>query len=195
MLLFVVLTGLTRIDALNPFNDIPLEDFRSPYVALQELESEPVRPWDEFFEDDSYSRHESYADREFSLLAPVWYSVTQEAFAPVSGTPAHGDFYSIHSRGYLYSPDLDMTYFRLLIPSMARGVAEAQLDAYRLVNLVWSYEDVSHPGLDFAILAKAEDSSWQMAAVGSGGQVAVFRYLGAEDLADHLDELAEIVTQ
>ena len=191
--LFIVAAALMRIDALSPFMGIPLEDFSSPYVALQELESEPVRPWDEFFEDDSYSRHESYADREFSLLAPVWYSVTQEAFAPASGTSAHGGYYSIHNGRYMYSPDLDMTYFRLLIPSMARGVAEAQLDAYRLVNLVWSYEDVSHPGLDFAILATTEGSAWQMAAVGSGGQVAVFRYLGAEGLAEHLDELAEIV--
>lgn len=193
--LFIVAAALMRIDALSPFMGIPLEDFSSPYVALQELESEPVRPWDDFFEDDSYSRHENYADREFSLLAPVWYSVTQEAFSPVSGVPARGDFYSIHSRGYMYSPDLDMTYFRLLIPAMARGVAEAQLETYRLVNIMWSYEEVDYPGLDFAILAKAEDSSWQMAAAGSGGQVAVFRYLGAEDLADHLEELAEIVTQ
>ena len=192
--LFIVAAAAMRIDALNPFKGIPLEHFRSPYVDLQELESAPVRPWDEFFEDDSYSSHESYADREFSLLAPVWYSVTQEAFSPVSGTPEHGDFYSIHNGGYLYSPDLDMTYFRLLIPSMARGVAEAQLDAYRLVNLEWSYEGVSYPGLDFVILAKT-DSVWQMAALGSGGRVAVFRYLGAEDLADHLEELAEMVTQ
>lgn len=191
--LFIVAAAAMRIDALSPFKGIPLEDFGSPYVALQELESVPVRPWDEFFEDDSYSRHESYADREFSLLAPVWYSVTQEAFSPVSGTPKGGGFYTTNNGEYLYVPDLDMTYFRLLIPAMARGVAEAQLNAYRLVNIMWSYEDVDYPGLDFVILARAEDKIWQMAALGSGGRVAVFRYAGFEDLADHLAELAEVV--
>lgn len=188
-----LVSDLARIDALNPFKNIPLEDFGSPYVDLQELESVPLHSWDEFFEDGSQSRHGSWADREFSLLAPVWYSVTYEAFSHVSGTPKGGGFYTSNNGGYLYTPYLDMTYFRLLIPAMARGVAEAQLNAYRLVNIRWSYEEVDYPGLDFVILAQAEDKIWQMAAVASGGSVAVFRYAGFEDLADHLAELSEIV--
>lgn len=85
-----------------------------------------------------------------------------------------------------------MTYFHTL-PSLARPVARAQMDLYRLVNLYWSYEEVDWPGTDFVILATVEDDFCQMAAVGRGGRVAVFRYAGVEKLADHLDLLAEMV--
>ncbi len=49
------------------------------------------------------------------------------------------------------------------------------------------------PGLDFVILAKSQDGVWQMAALGKGGNVAVFRYAGMEDLADHLEILTTMV--
>ena len=62
-----------------------------------------------------------------------------------------------------------MTYFHTL-PILARPVARAQLDSYRLVNLYWSYEEVDWPGTDFVILATAEKKTWQMAAVGRGGR-------------------------
>ena len=68
-----------------------------------------------------------------------------------------------------------------------------QLDEYLLVNLHWSYEEVDCPGLDFVILAKSQDGVWQMAALGKGGNVAVFRYAGMEDLADHLEILTTMV--
>ena len=93
-----------------------------------------------------------------------------------------------------YAPDLDMTYFHLLIPALAEPIARAQMDSYRLVNLWWEYEEVDYPGLDFVILATAKDEPWQMAAVGKGGKVAVFRYAGVERLEKHLDLLASIVT-
>ena len=48
------------------------------------------------------------------------------------------------------------------------------------------------PDTDFVILATVEDDPWQMAAVGRGGRVAVFRYAGVEKLSDHLDLLAEM---
>jgi len=74
-------------------------------------------------------------------------------------------------------------------------VARAQLDSYRLVNLYWSYEEVDWPGTDFVILATAEKKTWQMAAVGRGGRVAVYLYAGVEKLSDHLDLLTDLVSR
>ena len=87
-----------------------------------------------------------------------------------------------------------MTYFHTL-PILARPVARAQLDSYRLVNLYWSYEEVDWPGTDFVILATAEKKTWQMAAVGRGGRVAVYLYAGVEKLSDHLDLLTDLVSR
>ena len=148
-----------------------LEDFRQPYVELQELESTPVVLF------DPSSGHDSRAYREHSLLAPAWYSVTQQARSPENGASC-------------YAPQLEAMYFRLLLPSMARSVAQAQMEQYRLVNLSWSYETLEHPGLDFVLLAREPEGLWQMAALGRGGQVAVYIYCGQEQLRDHLDLLS-----
>ena len=86
-----------------------------------------------------------------------------------------------------------MTYFRLILPALAKPVARAQLNEYRLVNLWWEYKEVDVPGLDFVILATAQDEPWQMAAIGKGSKVAVFRYAGVERLEEHLDLLSEMV--
>lgn len=67
------------------------------------------------------------------------------------------------------------------------------MDVYRLVNLRWTYEEAEWPDADFVILARTKEKVWQMAALGRGGRVAVFRYAGKEDLADHLDLLAAMV--
>ena len=150
---------------------VPLEDFRQPYVELQELESTPVVLF------DPSSGHDSRAYREHSLLAPAWYSVTQQARSPENGASC-------------YASQLEAMYFRLLLPSMARSVAQAQMEQYRLVNLSWSYETLEHPGLDFVLLAREPEGLWQMAALGRGGQVAVFLYCGQEQLRDHLDLLS-----
>ncbi len=92
-----------------------------------------------------------------------------------------------------YAPQLEAMYFRLLLPSMARSVAQAQMEQYRLVNLSWSYETLEHPGLDFVLLAREPEGLWQMAALGRGGQVAVYLYCGQEQLRDHLDLLSSWV--
>ena len=94
---------------------------------------------------------------------------------------------------YRYSPGLDMTYFQLLIPVMARPVAQAQLDAYRLTNLRWSYQELQIPGLDFAILATEPEGNWTMAAFGKGSRAVVYRYVGEAQLADHLELLSAVV--
>ena len=73
---------------------------------------------------------------------------------------------------------------------MAWSVAQAQMEQYRLVNLSWSYESLDWPGLDFVLLARESEGLWQMAALGRGGQVAVYLYCGQEQLRDHLDLLS-----
>lgn len=184
-----------NFDSLNPFLNIPLDHFTRDYVTLQELEQEPVYPSEEVFEEHSvFDEPENYADVDFSLLSPVWYSVTQEGYSPTPGTMENANSPDPEGDKYRYAPDLDMTRFHLLIPALAKPIARAKMDDYRLVNLWWEYEEVTYPGLDFAILASAQDEPWQMAAVGKGGQVAVFRYAGQQRLGDHLDLLAEMVT-
>ena len=92
-----------------------------------------------------------------------------------------------------HSPELEMTFFNLLIPPMAQSVAEAQMEQYRLVNVRWSYEYVDYSDLEFVIIANEPNEIWQMAALGKGGKVAVFRYGGQEKLRDHLDLLSTLI--
>ena len=187
---------ISQVDFLNPWKEIPLSGFDRPYIAIQELEQEPVLYWEELFADPPFHEQpETYAQVRFSLLAPTWYSVTQEAYSPQAGAQSNAFSPNPGNGAYRYSPDLDMTRFHLLLPALTRPVAKAQMDAYRLVNLEWSYQEVDYPGLDFVILAAPDDpdKTWQMAALGRGGTVAVFRYAGVETLADHLDQLASMV--
>jgi hypothetical protein len=175
--------------------NIPLDDFDRPYVAIQTLEETPVFPWGDLFEDPTFRDEPRtyYAYTRLSLLAPTWYSVTQDAYSAQAGD--RGDVFSPdpENGANRYSPDFDMTYFKLLVPALARPIAEAQLDEYRLVNLSWNYEEVTYADLDFVILADAKDGLWQMAALGKDGRVAVFRYAGVERLGNHLEQLAAMV--
>ena len=52
---------------------------------------------------------------------------------------------------------------------------------------------MDYPGLDFVILATAQDEPWQMTAVGKGGKVAVFRYAGQQRLEECLEVLSTMV--
>lgn len=188
----VLIGGLCRALELNPLDHIALEKFRRPYVDIQELESREVTPWEELFQEaPPGGQTENYGKLRLSLLAPSWYSVTQEAYG-TDGAESR-IFSPLPEEGQAYAPDLDMTCFTLLIPAMARPVALAQLDEYRLVNLRWSYEELDVPGLDFAILADEPEGIWQMAALGRGGRVAVFRYAGEEKLEEHMEFLASMV--
>lgn len=172
---------------------IPLDRCNHPYVKIQDIEQTPICQWSDLFEQaprDSSGIY--YANMEHSLLAPVWYSVTQEAYSPQDGTSSA--FSTDPENGAnRYSPQLEMTYFQLLIPSMARSVAEAQMNDYRLINLHWSCESVDYPGLDFVITSDEPDGIWQIIALGKGGKAAVFRYGGQEDLREHLEVLAALV--
>ena len=111
---------------------------------MQAMESTPVYQWNDLFEDPPFRNSQGtyYADVEYSLLAPSWYSVTQEAYSPQNGTRGNVFSKDPENGANRYSPELDTTCFHLLIPSMARPVAKAQMEQYRLVNLRWSYESV-----------------------------------------------------
>jgi hypothetical protein len=171
----------------------PVSQFDLPYVPMSAMEAEPLSTYEELFGESSRVSEENRASRHFSLLAPMWYTVSQSGYSPQSGTQPNSFSPNPENGKYRYSPDLDMTRFSLLIPALSRSVAKSQLDAYRLVNVYWSYEEVDYPGTDFVILAQEDRGVWQMAALGSGRHVAVFRYAGKEKLADHLDLLFSMV--
>ena len=178
-----------------PYSNIPLDDFNRPYIEIQAMESTPVYQWNDLFEDPPFRNSQGtyYADVEYSLLAPSWYSVTQEAYSPQNGTRGNVFSKDPENGANRYSPELDTTCFHLLIPSMARSVAKAKMEQYRLVNVRWSYEYVDYSDLDFVIIANEPNGIWQMAALGKGSKVVVFRYGGQEKLRDHIDLLSALV--
>lgn len=185
---------ISCFDGLNPWNNIPMDRFTQPYISIQSIEQEPVFSWEELFEEEPFGgKSENYAEKKFSFLAPTWYCVTQEAYSPQSGSKPN--YFSPKPEDGMerYAPDLDAAYFDLLLPALSRPVAEAQLDAYRLVNLEWSYAELFCPGLDFVIYATEPDGIWQMLAIGKGERVAVFRYAGKEQLSNQLQTLSEAV--
>lgn len=161
----------------------PLDTFSLPYVVLQELEQEEAVDYQTLFGFDEHYEEENLAQYHLSLLAPVWYEVLQEGYAAAEGNYRE------------YTPKLDAVYFQLLTPALARPVAEAQLDTYRLINLMWSCEDVEVSGADFVILADEPNGIWQMVAIGKDNRVAVFRYGGREELSEHLDLLVSAVNK
>lgn len=188
---------LVAVVLYNQFGDSrltlrPVEEFTAPYISLYDLEQVPLGPYETIYRNNSGLNSENVARRSCSLLAPVWYEVSQDLDALQPGRKPSTFSPDPHGGEYTYSPSLDMTYFHTL-PILAQPAARAQMDLYRLVNLYWDYEEVDWPGADFVILATVEDDPWQMAAVGLGGRVAVYQYAGVEKLADHLDLLTDLV--
>jgi len=172
---------------------VPLERFRRPYVPLEQIEQVPTARWDKLFGEETAWIHEdeNLVERDWSLLAPVWYTVSEEVYELDS--EIDNSFSPEREPDCRYAPRMEMTRLHLLIPAMARPVAEAALDKLRLVNLYWEYEETTYPDLDFVILARDSSGVHQMAALARGGRVAVFRYGGAEDLAGHLETLSAMV--
>lgn len=168
---------------------VPVEDFTRSYVVLQQLEQVELVPSQEVFGSSRFHEEDNQAENHISLLSPVWYSVTQNGCIA-----EEGDYrgYSPDPEGgkYRYTPSLYATYFHLLIPALARPVAQSQMDRYRAINLHWTYQELSYPGLDFVILATEPKGIWQSLALGKGGRVAVYHYGGIEQLRDHLDLLS-----
>lgn len=172
----------------------PLEDFSGTYVNLQQLEPEPLTTYEELFgQEPSHDWDDNTVTRHFSLLSPSYYEVEQNLFSPKPGTKPNY-FSSSGDPECRYSPSLKAVYFRLTIPALARPIALSQMAELEAINLTWTYEEVEYPGLDFVLLARSVgDDIGKIAAVAKGGRVAVFRYSGREDLANHLDVLAEAV--
>ncbi|WP_409968426.1 hypothetical protein RFF05_00305 [Bengtsoniella intestinalis] len=182
--ILLVLLILGRLDFKTP-----LSEFHKPYVNLETLEQVELATYQEHFGAE-YSRNfePDYAQTHYSILATSYYEVVQEGYEGTGNT-----YTGSRGEGVVYTPELDMTRLTLTVPPLSRWVAENLLDSYRLVNLQWHYEDVTYGDLDFVILATTADPNWQMAALGHGGTVAVFRYGGEMQLGDHLDLLAEMV--
>jgi len=182
VLLFVMLIYNTFFSSFPP--ETRLSTFRQPYIPLEQIESVAI----------TLDKEDCLAKEELSLLAPVWYTVEQRGTFYKEGVPREMAFSpDFNEEMRHYAPNLEMTYLELTIPAMARPAAKSVMDSMRLINLYWLYEEVSHPGADFVILAQATTEPYQMAALGKGGKVTVFRYGGGEDLANHLDLLVDMV--
>lgn len=164
---------------------IPVEQATQPYLSLETLEGISLTPTPDFRD-----QKENQLVPTLTPLAPVYYSVEQSGYDPSQGKS--GSF-SPAGAPYQYSPSLDMTYFHLLFPAMARSVAKAQMAEYRPLNVTYTYHTVDYPGLDFILLARSDDGISQMAAMARDGRVAVFSYRGLQQLEDHLALLAEMV--
>lgn len=188
-LALVLLAG--HVFNLCPFPvSTPLEDFSGTYVNLQQLEPEPLVTFEELFgQEPSHDWDDNTVTRKFALLSPSYYEVEQNLFSPKPGTKRN-HFSSSGDPECRYSPSLEAVYFRLTIPALARTIALSQMAEQEAINLTWTYEEVEYPGLDFVILSRS-NSQYQGAALAKGGRLAVFHYGGREDLADHLDALAE----
>lgn len=172
---------------------IPLEQASFPYLSLEEIEDVPMTSYEALFGPSSFHEDENQMERSFSLLSPVYYSTTRDGYELFDREDRTKNGSSPRGGEYSYTPSLDATYFHLTIPAMARAVADSKLDSMRLINLTWSYKDVSYPGTDFVILVSEPDGIWQMAAVANGGKLVVIQYGGLEQLADHLDKLVALV--
>lgn len=187
-ILALVFILLTRAAPLLPFSAFPL-----PYTSLEALEGTDLYTYGDSFGLILREEDKNRVEWNASLLAPVWYTVNQRGFLPLDREPEEGLPFRYSGGDYYYDPELKMTRLVLTFPSMARPVAKSVMDSMRLVNLEYVYEEVDHPEADFVILARTEDTPWQMAALGRGRQVAVFRYTG--EIADHLDLLTDMVNQ
>jgi len=63
------------------------------------------------------------------------------------------------------------------------------------VNLNWNYRDLEISGADYAYYAEAESGSKQhpqMLALMKSGKLAVYNYLGHEDLLSHIGVLMQV---
>ncbi len=126
---------------------------------------------------------------DFSLLAPLWYTVEQR------GEDLQTELGNIFSpdpnsdENYRYAPRMESIRLRVLIPGTGKWFAQGLVERMRLVNLYWTYEELTYTGLDWVMYADSGDGIYQMAALVKGRDVLVCRYGGGEDLSQHLDLL------
>lgn len=189
LVLSVVLL-LFGISTVLHTRDTPIEAFSAPYIPLSELEDVPLTSWENLYGAHASHASDNKVDYLSSLLAPRAYLISQNYYETTSKNETH---FSPAGAPDHYAPSLDTAYMQLLFPALSRPIAESQIDQFRLVNLQWTYRDVSYEGLDFVILAHVEGDVWQMAALGRGNRIAVFRYAGLQKLEDHIPTLATLV--
>ncbi len=192
----LIVTDLLLIGSTRGVFRVPVERFPKAYISLQDLEAEEVEltTYEALFGPSRFYEGENEAVHHLSLLAPTWYEVNQSVYQTGEGD-FKGISYDPEGGKYRYHATLDMTYFELTIPAMARMVAESQMEVDRALNRRYTYTELSHPALDFAIYATSKDGILQALAVGKGGHVAVFSYGGMQKLDEHLDLLATMVTE
>ena len=95
-----------------------MEECKRPYVSLADIENEPMTTYYELYGRES-AVEENVTSREFSLLAPLWYEAVQSGCSFAPGTQSNAFSPDPEGGKYRYSPDLDMTRFYLLIPSIS----------------------------------------------------------------------------
>ena len=188
-----ILFFLSIIWHFSTYKDTLLTAFNKPYIALSQLETVSVAPWEQVFDGHAFRDEADRAEPISSILCWQGYTVIQDGYA----TDATGDETSFSPNGAPdhYSPNLDMAYFHLTVPALASTVAKIQLAEYRLVNLQWEYEEVDYDGLDFVIIGEANDTVYQLLALGKGDRVAVFLYGGLEKLRENIPLLATMVLE
>ena len=172
---------------------VPLDRFSPSYVTFSDLGEPSLVSYEMLTgRPGSFEGNQDLARYIPSLLAPVWYEVRLQGFSP---EPGDYEGYSPDPEGgkYRYHATLEQTRIRVLFPSLTRPAALAQLDRYSSPELKEHQRELEYPGLDFVVVADREGETWQLAALGKGRDAAVFFYAGQEDLADHLDTLAEIM--
>ncbi|WMJ78728.1 MULTISPECIES: hypothetical protein [unclassified Sedimentibacter] len=184
---------LSGIWHFSTYKDTPLTEFNKPYIALSQIETVSVAPWEQVFDGHAFRDEVDRVESIPSIFCWQGYTVIQDGYT----TEATGDEMGFSPKGapYHYSPNLDMAYFHLTVPALASTVAKIQLAEYRLVNLQWEYWEVDYDGLDFVIVGEADDSVYQLLALGKGGRVAVFRYGGLENLQENIPLLATMVLE
>lgn len=190
LLIFCVAIEIPWLIHFHTYSGFPLDQLTHPYLTLQELEQEEVVRSHVVFGDSHFHDDENRAEIHHALLAPLYYTTTENVLSAADVAEQDYQGYSpVRDDNLCYSPNLDARYYHLLFPQMAHATAKSLLNQMRLVNLFWEYEELSVDGADFVIIAEATDQIYQMVACAKGNRLIIFRYGGEQRLRDHLDLL------
>ena len=164
---------ILAVSIVLPVKEAPLEKGLAPSLTTLET-SYPVT-----------SQGGVYQEQLGTLLVPVQYTTEESALgeeiSPDRGLPL------LNGR---YDPHLKMAYYRLSLPFLVPMLARAQMEMFGAINLSWTYAEGSYPEADFVLIADSQTIA-QMVALGSGGELVVYSYYGAEDLSNHMDLLIQ----
>ena len=130
-----------------------------------------------------------YRRDNLSILAPLQIRAERYAEGPELQDPERPWL------TYLYRPFLKLRYYRFTFPSIAPLIAKSAMEIDHAVNLSWNYRGLEISGAEYAYYAEAEtggEQHAQMLALMKGGRLAVYGYLGREDLLSHIDVLMQV---